>query len=559
MKKFFNKSLLLVLCACLLDIVLTAVLFCSVFYTRTVNLAFEITPPRCKIEILYRDNNTSVWKKQIADAGKNSYKITLPVRRLQAVCFKFHIDKNDTITLKNIKLQGRNNKNIYNLAVTNTDDCIVDRTNPAELHIKALRRNPQIMLQSDAPIKGTVYIDPVWAGVVFSLIFMLSFALLKFTTHLIVFDKTNILELIFVTVFAVIILIPGAKINFADKSEIENRKLACLPDFFNSDKGTVNSHFGLEFDKYFSDRFCGRTYIINQYKLLKTVINSRTSFFHNNYIIEGKDKWYFIRIKNKRNIPGICQFSAEDMKIHLETLKQFNEWCKKHDIKFYYFIAPDKRQVYDDKYVYKSYDDAPTDISPWVDYIRSKSDINVIYPLNVLKKKKSEDVIYYPKDTHWNYLGAYYGYAELMNFIKKDFADIVVFKPEKYTEETGGLDDLKHFAPEIKIKDNSIYKQPLLPDNKKLKSRLEKAYNEKNKNGKYNALILRDSFSAALLDYCFSTFRNTRAYWRYSLTAQDIRDIEKNKNKPDIIILEHVERFAADALRILSENVIFLD
>ena len=111
-------------------------------------------------------------------------------------------------------------------------------------------------------------------------------------------------------------------------------------------------------------------------------------------------------------------------------------------------------------------------------FVILSADINVIYPLNVLKKKKSEDMIYYPKDTHWNYLGAYYGYAELMKLIKKDFTDLVAFKPEKYAEETGGLDDLKHFAPEIKIKDNSIYKQPLLPDNKKLKSRLEKAYNE---------------------------------------------------------------------------------
>jgi DNA polymerase III alpha subunit len=57
--------------------------------------------------------------------------------------------------------------------------------------------------------------------------------------------------------------------------------------------------------------------------------------------------------------------------------------------------------------------------------------------------------------------------------------------------------------------------------------------------GKYNVLILRDSFATALLPYMGNSFENITAFWTtYELPARYIKEFEES----DIIIFECVER-----------------
>ena len=65
-----------------------------------------------------------------------------------------------------------------------------------------------------------------------------------------------------------------------------------------------------------------------------------------------------------------------------------------------------------------------------------------------------------------------------------------------------------------------------------------------NPNGKYNMLVLRDSFSTPLLPYMGNSFKNIAVTWSSSLSVQYISEFQQ----ADIVLLECIERFLPDFL-----------
>jgi hypothetical protein len=357
-------------------------------------------------------------------------------------------------------------------------------------------------------------------------------------------------DLLFLSAVFLLLCIPAAKINRAAVSIRENRTLAKFPELI-SGEGKINTLAGQQFDSWFSDRFFGRDYLVKGYQKTRSAINLlKRNYAISDSVVEGKDRWFFYRLDNAiRNYQNLDIFTEKELKENLENLKKMNEWCKANNMKFYYYIAPDKHKIYGEymTFVPKSYPDSRSRAALWADYIRKHSDIKVIYPLDELKKQKDKDLLYYKSDSHWNKLGGYYGYLELMKFIKKDFPDFRQFSPTAFREETDRIGDLYAFMPHIIGKDTCKYKVPNLPDKYILPLHIVRKHYYSNPEGKYNVFVMRDSFGSDLIQYLHYSCANVTSVWRFALNPEDLSVLKQQKN--NIVILLHVERHLPKAMK----------
>ena len=108
-------------------------------------------------------------------------------------------------------------------------------------------------------------------------------------------------------------------------------------------------------------------------------------------------------------------FTEKELEKAKNNLIHFRDELKKKNIDFIFMVCPDKQSIYFEympDYIKRKSIKSGTDI--FVEYIKNNTDIKVVYPKEELLKYKDKYQLYYKYDTHWNNLGAYIGYSELM-------------------------------------------------------------------------------------------------------------------------------------------------
>lgn len=118
--------------------------------------------------------------------------------------------------------------------------------------------------------------------------FLFTYKLGKYLSRFKIEEHHSRIDIVFLTVFFILLFLPMLHISDAEKSEQENRMLAKytpLIDYW----GGYNLKYGKNFDAWFSDRFWGRDELIKVYYKIKKI---------NKYTITAKasklkNDWYF--------------------------------------------------------------------------------------------------------------------------------------------------------------------------------------------------------------------------------------------------------------------------
>lgn len=474
----------------------------------------------------------------------NKVKINIPYYFPQILRMDFNHNAPGIVRITGLKLSGVNILTQKEIDFCRMSDCSIQKKTPESLELVNGAKDPFILLDTRTllPVK---HLDFYAAGTVFALSFLFLMLFIRWISVLHTAEKLRYADYIFIFAFLLLLLIPAAKINRGKISKTENRTLAKFPVFFDLKENQINSQFGSGFEKYFNDRFFGRDRVIFPYRKLISFSNMIKRKYVGRYVIEGKDDWYFYRLEGSvDNFANRYVLSEKTMKKWLDKLVYFNSWCEKNGIRFYYYIAPDKNRVYGEYFTFatKVRPDSESKIARWVDYIRKNSNLKVIYPLEELNRRKSEGLLYYKNNTHWNHLGAYYGYRVLAETIKKDFPALPLFEAENsWKEENHFCGDLYAMAPEAVKQDPEKYKVPA----KMYKHLCQRGHVDeefRNHKGKHTVLLLKDSFGATLLDYMFPTFRRIYSQHKYYISEAEISILSRPETKPDMIIFEHVGR-----------------
>ena len=364
------------------------------------------------------------------------------------------------------------------------------------------------------------------------------------------FNKNKILQISIILVFVILMCTPQIVFFFV-KNKIpvdnsENRKLAKKPEFIFENLKTYPS----KYEKYYMDNLPFRGILRTAYaKLNYFCFNDPNS----NRVLIGKNDgskettWLFYQDNNNgnsvREAQGKIEFTEDEEEKFYNKMNEQTKQCSDKGIQLFYMICPDKENIYKDKLpdnvnIYN--ENSRTDkLVDWL--INDKNITNLIYPRNELKDARKNFNSYCRQDTHWNNYGAFIAFQKLME--KTEPNNNINFEnveTEKRQLEFNNEDLTKMTGIKNVFKDES-YNVKYLEDKEINKIKNDyyflETYNDNPIIDK-NIMIIGDSFRFAMQNYLSKTYRVVASMDRNVYKTEMIE-----KYKPDIIVLQNVERY----------------
>ena len=329
-----------------------------------------------------------------------------------------------------------------------------------------------------------------------------------------------------------------------DHTNYELRTLASKPILVL----TNINEYPKKYEEYFNDYLPFRNELVKLKNLsdifvFKNILSKK--------LLIGKDKWLFNGNLVKKYI-GIekYNFTESELEIAKNNLIHFRDELKKKNIDFILMVCPDKEYIYFEympDYIKRKSIKNDTDI--FVEYIKNNTDIKVVYPKEELLKYKYKYQLYYKYDYHWNTLGAYIEYIELMKSLdiyvdNIDNVDIKDFDGnQSYNLGVYQYNDMAYWLSLSKIKyynDDKTY----IISNYIIKNYETNyfiswnnfSYNSKSYKSKNNIMIIRDSFGLNMIDYIATGFKQSEFIHIETFKNENITEY-----KPDIIVFQLVE------------------
>ena len=346
-------------------------------------------------------------------------------------------------------------------------------------------------------------------------------------------------------------------------SQKENRNLAQKPAIIAD--GGMNKEYFSQFDAWLGDRFGLREPLV----ALDSVVKNRrkSKYALTDRALEGKDGWvFYIDGKDGANLVDFYKLNLLDEATFSrieDNVRETVEWCAEHGIKVLYFIAPNKHSVYSEYYPF----DRPEGITrgDQVAATINAGGADCFFPRDLLLEKKDSAPfrLYFKTDTHWNSLGAYYAYEVLRGKFEALFPEVqfpqityrteiqegayrgdlipMLNKPDmeenEYIQVTPDGAEFEDFYKYIMPEGCNVSPISLIISMPQFGS--VRTYNKDS--ALPRALIFRDSFFNALEPFVSPLFSEVDYVRKDFMEADKERILEY---KPDIVIFEHVERWA---------------
>ncbi len=328
----------------------------------------------------------------------------------------------------------------------------------------------------------------------------------------------------------------------------ENRKPTSLPSF---GKTSDFSLYLKEFDLYFKDNFGMRSFLVKLELALNFFLFRETPMKD---VLIGNEGWLYYEPQKKDGITlddfyGNVNFPPEKIKIIQAKLHKLNRYLKSKNTKFIFFVTPNKNTIYPEFLPREILEKKSTYTRfHQIQKILEEESIDTIDLRSILSQKKSQEKyeLYYKTDSHWNYLGAYWGYKSLLDKLKiqpKDYSFHQFYHP--------GGDLAGMLSIDYLIYENDIKSDTELGSLKDCISIYSKDSFYCESNEKHPRLVMyRDSFSIWLIPYLKEHF--SRSVYLWGTANIDLSIIEKEK--PDIVIIQIVERHLDNILNLYQNE-----
>lgn len=324
--------------------------------------------------------------------------------------------------------------------------------------------------------------------------------------------------------------------NF-NHTNYENRTLASKPILVL----TNINEYPKKYEEYFNDYLPFRNELV-KLKNLNDIFVFKNVF--NRIVFLGKEKWLFHKWNNTYS------FNEEELETAKNNLVHFRDELKKKNIDFILLICPDKQLVYPEyvpNYIKGKLPNNGTEI--FVEYIKNNTDIKVVYPKEELLKYKDKYQLYYKYDAHWNTLGAYIEYTQLMKSfgIYIDNIDNVDIKDfdgnQSYNLGVYQYNDMAYLLSLNSLKyyndDKTYIISNYITKNYETNYYISSenfSFNSKSYKSKDNIMIIRDSYIMGMLDYIATGFKQSEFIHIDSFKNKNITEY-----KPDIVVFQLVE------------------
>ena len=369
-----------------------------------------------------------------------------------------------------------------------------------------------------------------------------------------------IYNFIFIVLFMAMLVVPAVLMDHEQykSSDIDNKTLTEWPGF-SMDTETIRT-----IENYVDDRIGFRSAAIYEYTKLSNDIFH--VMVHPLFMYGENDHIYY---KDPNYIAAYQRLNTdtEYMDRFVNFLENTNDYLESRNIKFIYFLAPDKKSIYPE-YFPKSIH-VKEDESSVIEYMSSRlesSDVEYVIPYKELLAAKEEAaknslVIYNQKydATHWNEFGSMIGQKLLDEHVQNWFDDVRPLSESEYTldfEKRTNLDQsdfpIDDDVPVYTlITDNSQDAGAYLASSIKLEvpTFYQHYMNPDAGNGK-RLVIFTDSYFAT-----YNKFYKTRFSEVFYIHRQNYRYLQYIVNLlfPDAVIFETAERSITEDMPLTTE------
>jgi hypothetical protein len=326
-------------------------------------------------------------------------------------------------------------------------------------------------------------------------------------------------------------------------SRDENRELAKFPTL----EPTLASlrAFPDGFTQYFEDNFSFRA------RLVKWQAAFRLRDLHvspSPTVITGRDGFLFYADDGAvEDFSDSQPFSHAELESWRQTIEHTRDWLAARGIRYVFVIAPDKHVIYPDLMpatVHRLGSDSRID--QLVRYMAAHSNVQVLDLRTPLRDARSLGRLYHRTDTHWNDLGAWVGYQQIVNALDvKGLTPRPLGAFDERDVVTAGMD----LAGMIGLKDvlteddlQLVPRQPraahvIEPKNAESNLMYDRVVTEQANKHLPRAVIFRDSFMSAMIPFLSEHFSRAVYLWQNNFDPATIE-----QEKPDVVIQEWVGR-----------------
>jgi alginate O-acetyltransferase complex protein AlgJ len=368
-----------------------------------------------------------------------------------------------------------------------------------------------------------------------------------------------------VATFIAAIVLPGASMLLSpanDAPSFEKRRLAERPAFPRSRVDVLT--FPARLEAWFNDRFGLRDALIRCHNLAKLHdlgVSPQTAqavvepglptsalASVSSQVIPGKQGWlFFAGDRMIDDYRGTRPFDGDELDAWVEAVSARDRWLRERDIHYLLVIAPNAQSVYPEflpdtirKIGHQSR------LDQLLSALRDRTSIEILDLRPSQMEAKSRERCYQKTDTHWNDVGAFFGYRAIVGRLQESGLNLGEARSwDDFTVErkhTHGGDLATMLGLADWIEEEGIYLKPKVERIAKWPKASDgipgsTAVSEMPGNDRPRAVMFHDSFALHLMPLLSEHFARVRYRWTYDFDPELVE-----AEQPDVVIEEFVER-----------------
>lgn len=339
-------------------------------------------------------------------------------------------------------------------------------------------------------------------------------------------------KLIYIWIISILLVLPMVSSLFNMDSPNYNRSsISALPKLILSNE--FDLRFTEKFDQYYTQNFNLRSLFVSLYHQTSIILFKETG---NNQVLLGDNSMLFFK-ETLNDFQRTSTLSVHDIERLNEVFRIIQLYTSSKAIESYFFVAPNKATIYPEYFPdnYQVFENK----SNLEMLLESSLQLPFINVKNALLDHKDiyQEVIYHKKDSHWNQLGAYIAYQEILSEMGLTPLSFDESKLEKEVSWHGDLSVMLYPAfrdldiqYNLGIEETFIFTRPIRQfDDMQIESRNEHMSN--------SIVMFRDSFANALIPLISNSFESAHYFRNF---PYDFRLLESIN--PDYLLLEIAER-----------------
>lgn len=265
----------------------------------------------------------------------------------------------------------------------------------------------------------------------------------------------------------------------------------------------------------------------------------------------GKGDWLYLGNDYDNTVAKLSLAivpSSDRIRATKETFEKLAASGSKYNTKTALFIGPNKSSVYSE-YLPDNLKASPERyIGFFLDELTKINNLVVYDPTDLLRSSKSNGLLYWMTDTHWNDRGAYVAFTGFAELLGVRAPDVEFRRGRPRAGDLIGISKLKNFPLhaednwDVIWRDRPAWTEVGLQDASDSFGPLLRVVNHKPLSQMY-VWVVGDSFQSGLRKYFNATFKEIwyLGHWRKKL--KDLpQELDKAKRKPDLIVVVRVER-----------------